>query len=115
MKFRQLKKMVHVMATASVLITSGCAATFVRSQNTIEPQHIFPATTLDAWFFWDAGVKGAPLFATFDPHQKNGPVTRLAYGVGAIIDSPFSIVFDTLLVPVDVFRSKTVTDAPRQP
>jgi len=34
-------------------------------------------------------------------------VARLAYGVGTIIDLPFSIAFDTILLPMDLFRLKT--------
>jgi uncharacterized protein YceK len=88
------------------VITSGCATAFVRSESTVDPQHVYPATAFDGEFFWKAGVKGEPLFATVDPKDRNGPVTRIAYGVGAIIDLPFSIVFDTVLLPLDLTRSK---------
>jgi uncharacterized protein YceK len=95
------------MGAASVLITSGCATAFVRSKNTAVPEPVFPATTFDAQFFWESGVKGEPLFATNDPKVKNGPLARLAYGLGGIIDLPFSIVFDTILLPFDLSRPKT--------
>ena len=93
-----------------VLLTSGCATVFVRSKSTLDPEHVFPATTFDAEFFWNAGVKGEPLFATVDPKQKNNPVARLAYGVGGILDFPFSIVFDTILLPVDLSRPRKKGD-----
>ena len=117
MKSPQLTKAFHVMAAVSVLVTSGCATAFVRSKSTVAPKHVFPATTFDAQFFWDAGVKGEPLFATVD-RQKNNPAARLAYGVGGIIDLPFSIVFDTILLPVDLSRHRAATedkDAKREP
>jgi hypothetical protein len=55
------------MGAASVLITSGCATAFVRSESTVDPKHVFPATAFDAQFFWEAGVKGEPLIAMVDP------------------------------------------------
>src|SRR5262245_48735150 len=76
MKSPQLTKVFHVMGAASVLITSGCATVFVRSKSTVDPEHVFPVTTFDTQFFWNAGVKGEPLFATVEPNQKNNPVAR---------------------------------------
>ncbi len=96
-----------MFGAACVVITSGCATTFVRSESTVAPQHVFPATAFDGQFFWNSGVKGEPLFATGDPKAKNGAVARVAYGFGAIIDLPFSIVFDTILLPIDLTRSGT--------
>ncbi len=95
-----------VMPAATVVITSGCATAFVRSKDTVDPQYVFPATSLDTQFFWNSAVKGEPFLATADPTIKNGPAARLAYGVGPIIDLPFSVVCDTILLPVDLFRSK---------
>ena len=106
MKFRQLRRTVHILGVASTVIMSGCATSFVRSKNTVDPQHVFPATTFDAQFFWDSGIKGRPLFATADPDDRNGLATRFAYGVGAVVDLPLSIAFDTILLPVDLFRPK---------
>jgi uncharacterized protein YceK len=93
------------LGAAGVVITSGCATAFVRSENTVDPQQVYPATAFDGQMFWKAGVKGEPLFATVDPKDRSAPVTRIAYGVGAIIDLPFSIVFDTVLLPLDLTRS----------
>ena len=90
--------------------TSGCATAFVRTGSTVDPQLVFPATTFDAEFFWETGVKGKPLFTGFDPNDRNGPVARMAYSVGAIIDLPFSIAFDTILLPVDLTRSKAPSE-----
>src|SRR5258706_258780 len=107
MKFRQVSEALPMFGAACVVITSGCATTFVRSESTVAPQHVFPATAFDGQFFWNSGVKGVPLFATVDPKAKNGAVPRFAYGYGAITDLPFSIVFDTMLLPIDLTRSGT--------
>ena len=53
-----------------------------------------------------SGVKGEPLFAKVDTNARNGPAARFAYGVGTVIDLPFSIAFDTILLPLDLFRPK---------
>jgi uncharacterized protein YceK len=103
MQFQRLRRAFQIVGMASVVITSGCATTFVRSNSTVDPQHVFPATTFDARFFWESGVKGEPLFASADPKVRNGPVTRLAYVTGAIVDLPISIALDTILLPVDLF------------
>src|SRR5262245_24024978 len=116
MNSTRLKKVFHVIGVAGVLMTSGCATAFVRSKSTVDPEHAFPATAFDAQCFWNAGVKGEPLFATVDPTQKNNPVARVAYAVGGVIDLPFSILFDTILLPVDLSRPrKEDKDATREP
>jgi len=97
------------MAGATVVMASGCATSFVRSQSTVEPRHVFPATTLDAHVFWYTGVNGEPLFARVDPKDRNSPLARMAYGVGSICDLPFSVAFDTLLLPIDLFRPNPVS------
>src|SRR5436190_676186 len=116
MKSTHLTKTFHTIGTASLLFMSGCATVFMRLQSNSHPEQVFPATTFDAGFFWDAAVKGEPLFARLNSDQKNGPVARLAYGVGSIIDLPFSIAFDTLLLPLDLLRPKKEDkDAKREP
>src|ERR1041385_5941497 len=110
MKTRRLIKSVRIIGAASVLIMSGCATAFVRSKSTVDPQHVFPATTFDAKFFWNSGVKGEPLFATVEPNDRTGPARRLAYGAGGIIDLPFSLVFDIVLLPFDLSRQKTSSE-----
>jgi len=114
MKVRQYSKALQMLGAACVVLTSGCATAFVRSKHTVAPQHVFPATAFDGQLFWNSGFKGEPLFATVDPNAKNGPVRRVAYGVGAIIDLPFSIVFDTILLPMDLTQSGTsAEDGPK--
>ena len=104
------------MAAASLLITSGCATSFVRSESTDKPQHVFPATACDGQFFWHAGVKGEPLFAMADPNARINPVGRFVYGLGSIIDLPFSILFDTILLPLDLSRlGRDDTDTQPEP
>ena len=107
MKFWELA--VHLMGAASIVTMSGCATTFVRSKSTADPQHVYPATALDAQFFWKSGINGEPLFVTADPNARNGPGVRLAYGVGAFVVLPFSIALDTILLPIDLFRPKART------
>ena len=107
MRFRQVNRTVQALALVALVITSGCATVFVPSESTLEPYHMYPATAFDAQFFWHAGVKGEPLFATLDPHQRSNPLARVAYGAGAIIDLPLSLLFDTRFLPVDLLRLGT--------
>lgn len=97
-----------IAAATAVITTSGCATAFVRSGNAVEPDQIFPATALDAHFFWNAGIKGESLLASVDPNEKNSPLARLAYAAGSIIDLPFSIALDTVLLPIDLVCSERV-------
>ena len=78
----------------------------MRSKSAGPPEHVFPATAFDARFFWDNGVKGEPLFAMADTNYRNGPPARLAYSLGAIVDFPLSLAFDTFLLPMDLTRSR---------
>lgn len=91
-------------------MTSGCATVFVRSPGAVAPEHVFPATVFDAQMFWEAGVKGEPLFVMAERDAKSSPFVRVACSLGAIIDAPFSIAFDTLLLPVDLTRAKRGVD-----
>ena len=104
-------KLVELMGAVSLVATGGCATALIRSDGHVDPGHVYPATILDAQFFWDSGVRGKPLFATADPAVRNGPVARLGYCIGAIVDTPFSILFDTVLLPVDLIRSGTPDDS----
>ena len=106
MKRHGLTKVFHIMGAASLLLTSGCATAFVRAKSTTDPQHAFPATAFDGQFFWHSGVHGEPLLAPADPKVRLNPVARFACGVGGIIDLPFSIVFDTILLPFDLSRGR---------
>ena len=106
MEAQHHSKLICVLAAAGVLATSGCATAFVRSKNTVDPQHVFPATAFDGEFVFEAGLKGEPLFAPADPKARNSPPARVAFCVGAIIDLPFSVVFDTILLPADLFRAR---------
>ena len=105
MKPRQFSMVLQSLGAAGLVITSGCATAFVRSKNTVDAQHVYPATAFDGQMLWKAGVKGEPLFASVDPKDRSGCVTRITYGFGAIIDLPVSIVFDTVLLPLDLTRS----------
>ena len=87
-------------------MTSGCATVLVRSPDAGAPEHVFPATVFDAQMFWEAGVNGEPLFVRVDPDERNNSFARVAFGLGSMIDAPFSIAFDTILLPVDLIRAK---------
>jgi uncharacterized protein YceK len=107
MKSRQFKKAVYGIGAAVVLFASGCATAFERSSSTDDSEHVFPATTFDAQCFWESGVKGEPLMAPSDSNDRNGPAARFAWGVGSVVDLPFSIVVDMILLPYDLLRPKT--------
>jgi uncharacterized protein YceK len=107
MKLNRLTKAFYIIGAASLLFTSGCATAFVRPKSTVEPRHVFPATAFDGQLFWRSGVRGEPLFATADPKERLNPVARFACGVGCIFDLPFSVVFDTILLPFDLTRGRT--------
>ena len=99
------------LVAAGVWFLSGCATSIVRSDSAADVEHVFPATTFDAQFFWEAGVKGEPLFTVVDPHNnKNRPPLRLMYGVGALVDFPISIAFDTILLPLDLIRLRSLEE-----
>ena len=105
-KSQHLSHAIRILTAVGVMITSGCSTVFVRSESTVNPEHVFPATAFDAQFLWQNGVKGEPLFATVDPKERGSPAARSAYVVGAILDLPFSVAFDTILLPVDLTRSR---------
>ncbi len=105
MKSQRLSKAIQSLAAAVLALTGGCATVFVRSENTVQSQRVFPTTAFDAQFLWHSGFKGEPWFAATDPSERNGPAARMAYTLGAVVDFPFSVVFDTILVPVDLIRS----------
>ena len=116
MKTHWLTKPFYIMGAATLLMTSGCATAFVRSKNTTDFQHVFPATAFDGEIFWCSGVQGEPLFGMLDPKAHIDPVSRLGCGVGSINDLPFSIVFDTILLPSDLSRDRTGdTEGKREP
>ena len=111
-------KVIRTVVLMSVLLTSGCATALIRSDGIADSEHVYPATVVDAQLFSEVGIKGKPLFASTDPKTRTGPVNRLAYGVGAVIDMPFSIVFDTVLLPVDLIgtnRIETHTESEKAP
>ena len=62
---------------------------------------MYPATAFDAEFFWSSGIMGEPLFAMSDPKYRNDLVIRLTVMLGSIVDLPFSVVTDTVLLPFD--------------
>jgi uncharacterized protein YceK len=109
MTSRRIRKAIQALAATIAVMTSGCATVFVRSESIVHAEHVFPATAFDAQFLWSNGVKGQPLFAMADSNYRNGAPVRIAYSVGAILDFPLSVAFDTLLLPLDLSRSSAQT------
>ena len=106
MKPRFLSEANQCLGVVLLTLTTGCATVFVRSESTVPPEHVFPATTFDAQFLWHNGLKGEPLLAATDPNARSGPPARMAYTLGAVLDFPFSVAFDTILVPMDLIRAR---------
>ena len=103
-------KLTRLFVLVVVFTTSSCATLFVRSESTDKSKHVYPATVSDANFFWDCSIKGDPPFKLADSKVKTQPFFRAGYGVAAVIDLPFSIVSDTIMLPVDLHRSLTPTE-----
>lgn len=61
------------------------------------------------------GVKGEPPLTMADPNLKNSSVERLAYGAGAVIDCPFSVVTDVIMLPSDLIRIERSKDEKETP
>ena len=98
-------KAFKILGPACVTLTcGGCATAFLRSDGPADSRQVYPATKFDGQIFWSAAVKGEPLYVSVDPNERNGALTRVAHGIGAIVDLPFSIVFDTMFLPLDLSR-----------
>jgi|GEM_PF-3493985 len=98
-----MKIVLLLICLSAAVLTSGCATLFVRSESTVDSKHVYPATVFDAQIFWECGIKGEPPMAMPDPAYRSKPLTRFAFGVGSVIDLPFSIVTDTIMLPVDLY------------
>lgn len=83
---------------------SGCATALVRQENPTKVDHPYPATVFDVQAFWVVGVGGEPPFTMADPEARNSTGERILYGAGSVFDLPFSIAFDTLLLPFDTIQ-----------
>jgi uncharacterized protein YceK len=100
------RRFFYFVGVLILMATSGCATAFVRSESTVDPKHVYPATVFDARFFWESGIKGKNLFASANAEDQMGLFARFAYGTGAVIDLPFSIAVDTVLLPLDLFKAQ---------
>lgn len=114
-KFQPLK-VFRLIAAASVLMMNSCATAFLRSEGTATPKQAFPATTFDGQWFWRLGIKGEPMMSSVNPKElkpseRTSPLWRLTCGVGGLIDLPFSVVSDTLLLPMDLLPRKRKGEA----
>jgi uncharacterized protein YceK len=118
MAYTFAKEMPHqiklLLTVSCILAMCSCATVIVRSDNA-PPCHVFPATKFDAEAFWAMGVKGEPPLTMADPSLKNGPGERLAYGAGAVIDCPFSVVTDLIFLPSDLIRIGQSKDEKKNP
>lgn len=82
----------------------SCATSYVRSDVSSTSTGLYPATKFNAEAIVETGFKGEPLFEMEDPNYKEPTSTRALTGVGSLIDLPFSIVTDTLFLPLDLKR-----------
>ena len=104
MDFRFLRHAIPLAVAAGLITGPGCATSLVRSGGASEPEHPFPAATADVQFFWESGVKGDPILQMVDPNYRSDPRVRLMCCIGALVDFPFSIAFDVVLLPLDLSR-----------
>ena len=89
----------------SALMLSSCATSMVRSDVNAVSEGLYPATRFNGEAIVGTGFKGEPLFESADPNYREPTSTRVLTGVGSLIDLPFSIVTDTLFLPMDIKRS----------
>lgn len=99
------------MLLMTALLHPGCATAFIRSDTSTGAVLVYPATTFDAQCLWECGIKGEHPLAMADSGAKSPPVVRTALGVGSLIDLPFSLVSDTVLLPVDLYRLGSQSEA----
>ena len=99
-----------LLAFLPAVLLSSCATTIVRTESRPHSTPVYPATAFDGEFVWETSVKGRPLAPTCLLHRllkqdcpKNGPIGRLAALAAGIIDLPFSLVSDTLVLPKDIW------------
>lgn len=89
---------------ALVLLNSSCATLLVRTDATDRNEHVYPATVVDAEGIWDCGVKGQHPMVIENPKARMNPFARTAFGLAFLIDMPFSIISDTVMLGPDVYR-----------
>ncbi len=92
------------------ILLSNCATSYVRSDVDSSPGGLYPATKFNGEAIVGTGLKGEPLFEMEDPDYREPTSTRVLTGVGSLIDLPFSIVTDTLFLPLDIKRSMDESD-----
>lgn len=116
---RKLSKVVYVLGVACITLTSGCATAFVRSKSTGDPEHVYPATTLDAFFFWNCAILGKGPLPADPSYRVNLPdritetacanatqsAERLSYGFGKKIKGVRAISEDEFSEVVEPFFS----------
>jgi uncharacterized protein YceK len=108
---------IALLAAGFLMVTSGCATLEVRQSSypPIQSTAYYPATTADirvmGWALTGAEVS---LHTLLGPPETCWPLTPL-FLAGALLDLPFSLVFDTLLLPADLAhaRNRRMTEATR--
>ena len=98
LRHRMNLRLNSTLAMAALLLNSGCATIAWRGQD--HENRLYPATTLDVGLFKD------PNALYIGPDENRPPPTPWAPGnylfrLMCIIDLPFSIVSDTILLPLD--------------
>lgn len=96
-------KICCILAVASLFISS-CSTAFVRGGGDDGFERFYPATTFNAGLVWEASIKGNLPIAMAEDEEKAPIVSRLMFLVGGVVDLPFSVAFDTLLLPWDIAR-----------
>jgi uncharacterized protein YceK len=84
------------LLSALVVGMSGCATSIARCDRASHP--VYPATRLDGYFFGASLTDGE----TFSGYMKWWE--RPIFLTGSVIDLPFSLVLDTLMLPLDIMQ-----------
>lgn len=107
-QFVTVKRTLKALALLALAICiNSCATAFVRSD---PPDSVYPATEFDLVAIGKGGVKGDPPFAAA-PGERSSVPARIIITLGGLIDLPYSLVFDTLFLPFDVYR---LTSSPEE-
>ena len=99
----KMKMIRNGCAALALLAVSGCGTVMSRPTPTYVAPGLYPATRTDGALFWTC-VSGASVF-----QEKGSGLAPLAgYTVVPLcflIDIPLSLVADTVLLPMDIYRT----------
>ena len=92
---RMKRIIASIIALLIVAHLTGCATVATRSGR--KPLEIYPATKMDASYLSASVTDGEVYHGTMRGWE------RPLFLVGSVADLPFSLVIDTILVPVDFY------------